>query len=160
MPQFLPVTCFSATLMLAYCQHYTCKFLSGRCFSNTHLRQMAAWLSCPPQSPRSLRQHPTLAAHITLLHAAGLLNHNQVLWYLTPDVFPWLEQPVSTQCAELLAGMADGRWAAIIEQYQLTDILTIDVVAYIQQQLLHQVQQVSPPMSTWLAGADRNTTAL
>ncbi len=148
MNKLFPITRYSATLILAYCQHYSCKHLPSRCFSSTHLRQMALWIRCPNPNLRSIRQHPSLAAHITLLHAANLLAHNQTHYYLTPLVSDWLTKPAKDQLQALIEPMIACRFTAAIESFRFVDTIPIDMIAYLHQQLLTQAQQPPPKTET------------
>lgn len=149
MPKLLPVTRQSAVLALAYIQYYTCKFIPGRCLTNTHLRRLAAWLGCPDDTLRTIRRQPTLIAHLALLQAANLLRHNNAFWYLTPDALDWLNRPAASQYDHLLHTV--GQVAITLQAMGLADVVTLDVIAYIQQQLEHQAQrpQPQPGLADW-----------
>jgi len=138
MPKLLPITCRSAMLTLAYIQHYNCKFIPGRCLTNTHLRHLTAWLGCPDNTLRTIRRQPALAAHIALLQAANLLQHNDAFWYLLPDALNWLNQSAPTQYDQLLKPIINGQYRLTVETLGLSNTVPIDMIAYIQQQLAHQ----------------------
>ncbi len=148
MNKLSPITRYSATLILAYCQYYSCKHIPGRSFPNVHLRQMALWIGCPNPNLRSIRQHPSLAAHIALLHAANLLAHNQTYYYLTPLVSDWLTKPAKDQLQTLIDPIIACRFTATIESFRLVDTIPIDMIAYLHQQLLTQLQQPPPETET------------
>lgn len=146
-----PVTPHSATLTLAYLQYYTCKYVSGRCLSPTHLRRLAVWLGCPNGALRSIRRHTPLAAHIALLQAANLLRHNETFWYLTPDAYVWLNQPLTRQAACLLTAIDACQFTAAIKTLNISDTVPLDVRTFIQQRLRRQTRQppAKPDTAVW-----------
>jgi hypothetical protein len=125
--------------------------MPGRCLSPTHLRRLARRLNCPDDALRSIRRHTTLAAHIALLQAAGLLRHNEAFWYLTPDAHTWINQPPPRQAAWLLETIAACQFAAAIETLGLSDTVPLDARVFIQQQLRRQSRQssVKPGAAVW-----------
>ena len=145
----VPVSCLSATMVLAYCQHYTCKYIPGRSLTNTDLRALSAWLGCSTDKPaRSLRQHPTLALHVSLLKAAGLLTYNENIWYLTPRAIPWLNFPHLQQSHSLMAAIEECRLRAALQELSLTDTVAENTIAFTLQQLQRYADSPDPQSSS------------
>ena len=149
MSQYPFITLYSITLVLAYCQHYTCNFRPGRSLPDAHLQRLSAWIGQPVARLRSLRQHPLLSAHLALLQAAQLLAHNNVHWYLTPAAHEWLRLSPADQFAAL-----DQAFAAVppaAADLNVATVLPLDYIAYLQQQLCRQADATLPPAeaATW-----------
>ncbi|MBX3057919.1 MAG: WYL domain-containing protein [Anaerolineae bacterium] len=138
------ISLYSATLFLAYTQHYSCKYLSGRCLPDVHLQTLAIWVGQPQPGLRSARQHRLLSAHLALLQAAQLLAHTETFWYVTPAAIPWLHLSPADQYAVLLEPFATCHYLAAAEALNLLGALPPDYNAYLQQQLARQSRQEMP----------------
>lgn len=145
------LTPHSATLILAYLHHYTCKFFPGRCLSSTKLNHLANWLQAEKVGLRTAREHRLLAAHLTLLLAAGLLDTGGGYWVCLPAAFEWLQSPHATQIATFLQALPPQTdWRPTLERLSLP-MPPIDFMAYLQQTLERQC--AAPPVVdgvTWL----------
>lgn len=152
MANYLSITLHSTTLVLAYFQYYTCKFLPGRCLPARHLRRLSTWLDQPDKSLFSLRNHPTLAAHLALLAGTNLLAHNDAHWYVTPRLFQWLEQPAADKFAALIKSLDSCQFETASVELGLSAVLTVDVKAYLHQQFERQsdsYQHEKPEAAAW-----------
>lgn len=87
----------SITLVLAYFQHYNCKFIRSRCLHAEHLRRLTAWQGYPDPRLRTARQHPLLADHLVAVVAAGLADVAAGIWLCTTRVPAWLQLPRQQQ---------------------------------------------------------------
>ena len=148
-----PMTINSATLVLAYTQHYNCKFVPGRCLTDSHLRRLAIWVGHPDHELRSVRNHPALAVHLALLKAANLLMYNQMLWYLPPKAYQWLHQPSVDRISALLLPFETCQFEAATTDLGFSHLLTLDTKAYLQQQLsaeIHAHAQQKTVLAKWL----------
>ena len=156
-----PISIYSLTLTLAYLQYYTPKQLPrGRFISPIHLRRLAAWTGSPAPQLRTLRHHPSLAAHLALLHAAGLITFAG--GRLTPcsAASAWLHAAPHRQIARLLNTLASPQWTSALNRLRLQETLPLDYVTFIRQSLARQQTKPLPapepavwldaPPDTWL----------
>lgn len=153
-PYFL--TPRSAALVLAYLQHYTCKFLPGRCLAATHLNGLAGWLGVARAKRPTLRAHPVLASHLAVLMAAELVSVETGGWVCTPGVMAWLKLAHREQVEQLLMACVDEkRWTAVVERLNLLRLMQLDRAVYIQQTLTRQLQMTPPEKTTavWQGGS-------
>ncbi len=144
----------SLTLILAYLAYYRPNFLSGRCLSATHLRELSQLLGHTQPDLRSVRAHPLLAIHLAVAHAVGLLSVFQGQWQTTLATLPWLEGNWQEQIASLEQALADSpQWSESLSTLGLQEVLTLDFLAFIKQQLSRQRQNPQPATTnaTWLA---------
>jgi hypothetical protein len=134
------LTPYSLTLILAYLHYYTPdKLPNGRFISPAHLRTLSHWIGQPNTSLLSVRQHPILAAHFALLHAAGFLSIVGSKIIPRPIIVPWLHASPSDQISHLLQAIASpSRWQASITDLGLQSALSLDYITYLQQSLLRQ----------------------
>lgn len=142
LPMLTPTT---LTFVLAYLQYYTPECLpKGRFISATHLRGLAAWIGKPAPQLRSLRQHPALAAHITLLHTMGYLKHASQKLIPQPNCSTWLHLPYLYSLGTLVEALTSPLWTENIDKLNLADTLTEDISVYLQQSLTRQMETASP----------------
>ena len=141
-----PLTPYSLTRVLAYLHCYAPRRLAGsRFLSVVHLRRLAGWVGLPAGYLRSLRQHRLLAAHIALLHGAGLVAGGASPIALTPTAFHWLQATPEQQLAELTAALNTTAWGEIVHALRLEQVLTADYLAYLSQQWTRLAERPRPP---------------
>lgn len=145
-----PISLKTAVLLLAYCQHYTPKYLPGRYLPLDHIRRLAHWIGWPNQGLRSLRSHPPLAAHFVLLQAAKLLTHNQACWYCQPQTYTWLKAPPEERSEHLLAAIDHCQWTTVIQEMRLQKTLAYPYATYVRQHLQKNPDNQHPPAPLWL----------
>jgi hypothetical protein len=133
------VTPWTVTLMAAYLQYYTPKRLNGRHLSLTDLRGLSVWLDCPRTQVRSLRKHPLLAAHLTLLYALGFLDLDDNAYSLQPALTEWLFGDHTEQVCQLLDGLDESRFTNAAGKLKLDDCLRVDYRTFLQQALERQL---------------------
>lgn len=130
-----PLTPYSLTRVLAYLHCYAPRRLAGsRFLSVVHLRRLAGWVGLPAGYLRSLRQHRLLAAHIALLHGAGLIAGSASPIALTPTAFHWLQATPEQQWAALATATTTAAWSETLQALRLAPVLTADYLAYLGQQ--------------------------
>jgi hypothetical protein len=143
-----PLTPLSLTIASAYVHYYTPKRLPrGHFIALKHLRILAEWIRHPRlrgDRLRSIHQHPCLAAHIALLHAAQLLDLSGDYLTVHPAVTEWLHASHSDQITQLLAALDSPHWSNTLNQLGWQEIIPIDYKAYVQQSLTRQRQQEPP----------------
>ena len=149
------ITPQTATLLLAYVHHYICKFLPKRLMGGRHLSILSNWIGQPIHNLRTTRKHPLLAAHLALLNAAKLLDTRSGCWTCTPAAFDWLQADHKAQLELLrqsLVTQNQPAWNETVAAFGLEETLPLDYVAYLTQQLTHQLSQSPPPpaLATWL----------
>lgn len=133
------VTPWTVALMAAYLQYYTPKRLHGRHLSLTDLRCLSSWLDCPRPQVRSLRKHPLVAAHLTLMYALGFLNLEDDMYSLQPALTEWLFLDQRQQICQLLGGLNEERFTNIASTLNLDACLRIDYRIFLQQALRQQL---------------------
>ncbi len=140
-----PVTPYTLTLLLAYLHYYTPEFLSrGHFIAPSHLRVMAEWIGLPAPHLRSIRQHPFLAAHMTLLRAAGFISSSGPRLIPLPPASAWLHAAPADQLRRLLATLQDTTpWQNALSALGLQEVLTEDLTAYVTQLLERQIAALS-----------------
>lgn len=149
-------------MVLAYLHHYTCNFLPKRCLAASHLNHLAGWIGQPVSGLRSARAHKPLAAHLALLHAAGLLATAGGVWTCTPAAFAWLKATHAGQLAALLNPLlAATTWQQTVTDLGLAETLSLDYTAYCRQMLERQRQAAAAPAApaaaekaTWIETPD------
>lgn len=152
----IPLTPYRLMLLLAYCQHYTPRFLPARCLSATHLRRLALWLDQPAPRLRTARDHPLLAAHLVVAHSAGLLTAAGGHWHLAPAALDWLAADRLTQIESLrLACVDEAAWQAAADTLGLRHTFNLAFPAFLAQQLarLAQSPPPDPQLAVWLEPA-------
>lgn len=131
------ITLESCTKLLAYCQYYSIPYLSGRGLPASHLQRLTHWIGLPNMKIQSVRQHRFLAAHLVLMQAASLLQHDNNLWFCTPFVEHWIEQTPLEQYQSLISAI-DRCWKTIVEQENLTDCFDSAYSTFVRQSLERQ----------------------
>ncbi len=134
-------------ICLAYIQRHIPRRLSGRrLLSPSHLTRLTQWIDQPAPGIRSIRAHPTLAAHLTLLIAADLLAVAEHALHPSRSVMEWLILSPVAQIDRLLQAIRHTKtWPATINSLGWSDILTLDKVAYLEQMLMRQRE--TPPVA-------------
>ncbi|MCB8944019.1 MAG: WYL domain-containing protein [Ardenticatenaceae bacterium] len=144
LPMLTPTT---LSLVLAYLQYYTPKSLPrGRFISPSHLRNLACWIGKPSPQMRSLRQHQPLAAHINLLYTVGFLAHDSSQLIPQPTTSSWLHLSHLQSLQTLLTALTSPLWGDTLEKLNLTQIITEDISAYLQQSLTRQIETATTPI--------------
>ena len=134
------VTPWTVALMAAYLQYYTPKRLEGRHLSLTDLRSLSIWLDCPRTQVHSLRKHPLLAAHLTLMYRLGFLDLDDDTFYsLQPALTEWLFLNHTEQTYQLLAGLDESQFTNTASKLNLDECLRIDYRTFLQQSLQRQL---------------------
>ncbi|MCP4429189.1 MAG: WYL domain-containing protein [Chloroflexi bacterium] len=105
------------------------------------LRILADWIERPAPRLRSIRQHPCLAAHIALLHAANLLDLSGDYLSVHPTAVNWFHAPHSNQIEQLLTALDAPRWTNTLMELGWQKTIPIDYEAYIKQSLERQIYQ-------------------
>lgn len=159
-----PVTPYSLTVTLAYIHYYTPKRLSqGHFIAPKHLRILADWIGQSAPRLRSIRQHTALAAHMTLLHAAGLLDLSGDHLSVHPAVNHWLHASPTEQIDQLLTALRSSRWTDTLVQMDWQTTIPIDYEAYLQQtaaQQSHYSASVVSEPAIWQEAAETATWQL
>jgi hypothetical protein len=145
------ITPWTVTLFAAYLQYYTPKRLAGRHLSLTHLRHLSVWLGCPRPQVRSLRKHPLLAAHLTLLYTMGFLDPEDTAYCLRPALMDWLVSDHQQQLCQLLDSLEQERFAVVASQLNLDGCLGLDYRTFLRQAIGRQFAEcpVPPRPAVW-----------
>ncbi len=133
------------TLCLAYChQNQPPQLPRGRFLAPSHLRALAGWIDQPKPNLLTVRRHPILASHFTLLFAADLLAFTSRHLVLSPQATDWLKLPHQAQIDRLYQTIQQPEiWRKTVSSLGWSDILTLDKVAYLEQMLARQ--RYTPP---------------
>lgn len=132
------ITLDSITKVLAYCQYYSIPYLSGRGLPARHLQRLTLWLGIPANKLQTIRQHRFLAAHLILVQAANLLQHDNDLWFCSPFVEQWLQQTTVAQYQTLMAAIDRCCWKTVVEQENLSTCFDGAYATFVRQSLERQ----------------------
>ena len=137
-----PVTPFTIMLVMAYLHNYTPNRLpDSRLLAAKHLRLLAKLISQPDEQLRSVRQHQSLASHLTLLQAASFLHDSSNQLALQPTVTNWLHYSPQARIKPFLKIIEDtAKWSQTLCQMNLQDTITEDYTLYLRQSLARQLQ--------------------
>ncbi len=157
-PSTAPSTLFSLCACantLAYLHHYTPNWLPrGRYLAPRHLRVLAAWLGRPEPTLRTIRNHPALATHLSLLHAARLLPAEGSRLTPTPEAHTWLHASPAQQKRQLLTAASDtAHWESVLTRLGWQTMVGPDRQAFARQQLSAQDINAAPANARWLPAA-------
>lgn len=132
------ITLNSITILLAYFHHYTLSYLSSRGLQARHLQRLSYWVQIPKQTMKTLRQHKFLMAHIVLMQAAELLEHDGHQWCCSLFVERWLQMSSTDQYQLLIDAIDDGSWDAILQKERWTTHFDGAYSSFVKQSLKRQ----------------------
>lgn len=164
-PAYYTLTPRSLTLCLAYIQRHAPAVLpKGRFIAPTHLRTLAGWIGLPRPNLITIRHHPILAGHFALLIAADLLILTDHTFSYSLTLTDWLNHSYHDQVNYLLQALQkQDLWHDVVESLGWTDILSLDMTAYLVQTLLRQIDLpvvTTTPPALWQTDADPDTWRL
>lgn len=132
------LTLETCTQVLAYSHYYTIPYLSCRGLPARHLQRLALWLGLPDDKLQTIRHHRFLAAHLVLLQATGLLQHETNQWFCSLFVEQWLQKTPFAQYQTLIEAIDRCSWETVAERENLSACFDDAYSTFVRQSLENQ----------------------